>query len=109
MNRKTEAAVRKLKDSQGRFLLVDSLVAGQPSHLLAYPVVEVEQMPDMSTGSLSIAFGSFKKAYTIVRKLSDRVLVDPYTDKPNVRVYVYRRVGGAVNNFEAIKLLKFST
>lgn len=108
MNRQTEAAVRKLKDTQGRFLLVDSLIAGQPKQLLGYPVVEAEQMPDIAANSLSIAFGNFRKAYTIVRRLGVRFLVDPYTDKPNVRLYSYARVGGAVNNFQAIKLVKFT-
>lgn len=36
-----------------------------------------------------------------------KFLADPYTDKPNVRLYNYRRVGGGMNNSEAIKLLKF--
>lgn len=108
MNRTTQAAVRKLKDQQGRFLLVDSLVAGQPPQLLGYPVIEGEQMPDIAANALAIAFGNFKKGYTIVRRLGVRFLVDPYTDKPNVRLYAYARVGGGVNNFEAIKYLKFS-
>jgi hypothetical protein len=50
----------------------------------------------------------FQEAYTIVRRLGVRFLLDPYTSKPNVRLYAYTRVGGAVNNFEAVKLLKFS-
>jgi len=33
-----------------------------------------------------------------------RVLRDPYTSKPYVKFYATRRVGGAVVNFEAIKL-----
>lgn len=108
MNRQTEAAVRKLKDTQGRFLLVDSLMAGQPKQLLGYPVVEAEQMPDIAANSLSIAFGDFRRAYTVVRRLGVRFLVDPYTNKPNVRLYSYARVGGAVNNFQAIKLVRFT-
>lgn len=109
MNRVTQAMVHKLKDTQGRFLLVDSLIEGQPNQLLGHSVIDCEQMPDPATGSLSIAFGNFKKGYTIARKPGDRLLVDPYTDKPNVKLYSYRRVGGQVNNFHAIKLLKFST
>jgi len=109
MNRATLALVRKLKDSQSRFLLVDSIIAGQPNTLLGYPVVECEQMPDPAADSLSIAFGNFSKGYTIVRRLGTRFLVDPYTNKPHVRLYSYARVGGDATNFEAIKLLKFAT
>jgi HK97 family phage major capsid protein len=108
MNRATAAVVRKFKDGQGQYIWAQGLLAGQPSVLLGYPVVEAEQMPDISTGSLSIAFGNFKKGYSIVRKLGVRLLADPYTDKPNVRLYAIERVGGGVNNSEAIKLLKFS-
>jgi HK97 family phage major capsid protein len=108
MNRATAAVVRKFKDGQGRYLWTDSLVLGQPPMLLGYPVVEAEQMPDIATGSLSVAFGNFKKAYTIVRRLGVRFLADPYTDKPNVKLYSIERVGGGVNNSEAVKLLKFS-
>jgi hypothetical protein len=35
-------------------------------------------------------------------------LVDPFTNKPFVPVYTYKRVGGDVNDFQAIKLLKFA-
>jgi HK97 family phage major capsid protein len=43
-----------------------------------------------------------------VRRLGVRFLLDPYTSKPNVRLYTYARVGGAVNNSEAVKLLNFT-
>lgn len=108
MNRRTAAAVRKFKDSNGQYIWTNAITAGQPPTLLGHPVVEAEQMPDMATGSLSISFGNFKVGYTIVRRLGVRFLTDPYTDKPNVRLYSIERVGGGVNNSEAIKLLKFS-
>lgn len=108
MNRTTAGVVRKLKDAEGRHVWVDSLVQGQPSTLLGYPVEIDEEMPDISAGSYSIAFANLKRAYTIVERPGLRFLTDPYTDKPHVRLYSYRRVGGGVNNFEAIKLLRFS-
>lgn len=108
MNRTTAAACRKLKDAEGRHVWIDSLVVGEPSALLGYPVEIDEDMPDIAAGSLSIAFGNVKKAYTIVQKAGIKFLTDPYTDKPNVRLYAYRRVGGGVNNSEALKFLKFA-
>jgi HK97 family phage major capsid protein len=36
-----------------------------------------------------------------------RVLRDPYSAKPNVLFYTTRRVGGGVQDFDAIKLMKF--
>ena len=38
-----------------------------------------------------------------------RVLRDPYSAKPYVLFYVTKRVGGVLQNFDAIKLLKFGT
>lgn len=108
MNRLTAGRVRKLKDAEGRHVWVDSLVQGQPALLLGYPVEIDESMPDIGAGTLSIAFGNIEKAYTIIEMPGTKFLTDPYTDKPNVRLFAYRRVGGGVNNFEAIKYLKFS-
>ena len=37
-----------------------------------------------------------------------RVLRDPYSAKPYVLFYTTKRVGGGVQNFDAIKVMKFS-
>jgi len=37
-----------------------------------------------------------------------RVLRDPYSAKPYVLFYTTKRVGGGVQNFDAIKLMKFA-
>ena len=65
-------------------------------------------MPDVATGSLSIAFGDFRRGYLIVDRQGVRVLRDPYSAKPYVLFYTTKRVGGGVQDFDAIKLLKFS-
>lgn len=59
MNRKTAAAVRKLKDADGRSLWERSLQSGQPPMLLGYPVVIFDDLPDIAADSLSILFGDF--------------------------------------------------
>lgn len=109
MNRKTIAAVRKLKDLQGNYVWQQGLVAGQPSLLCGFPVTEAEDMPDIAANSYSIAFGDFRQAYTIVDRVGTRILRDPFTSKGFVKFYTTKRVGGAVTNFEAYKLLKFAT
>jgi len=107
MNKATTGEVRKLKDGSGRFVWVDSLLPGVPPSLLGYPVVEAEDMPALGANTLSIAFGNFRRSYTIVDRIGVRFLLDPFTNKPFVRLYTYKRVGGDVNDFNAIKLLKF--
>ncbi len=107
MNRKTVGVVRKFKDGDGRYLWAPGLEPGKPSTLMGYPVTEMESMPDVAPSSYSLAFGDFAKGYLIVDRAGLRVLRDPYTAKPYVLFYTTKRVGGGVQNFDAIKLLKF--
>ena len=108
MNRKTESAVRKFKDSTGNYIWQPGASAGQPATLFGYPVTEVEDMPDIAANSYSIAFGDFARGYLVVDRVGIRVLRDPYSAKPYVLFYTTKRVGGGVQNFEAIKLMKFA-
>ena len=75
---------------------------------MGFPVVEAEDMPDVAADSLSIAFGDFRRGYLVVDRTGVRVLRDPYSAKPYVLFYTTKRVGGGVQNFEAIKLIKFA-
>ncbi|CAD0185265.1 phage major capsid protein, HK97 family [Ruegeria sp. THAF57] len=109
MNSKTAGLIRKLKDSDGRFLWSDGLAAGEPARLMGYPVLIAEDMPDAGTDSFSIAFGDFQAGYTIAERPDLRVLRDPFSAKPHVLFYATKRVGGDVSDFAAIKLVKFGT
>ncbi|MFN3958287.1 MAG: phage major capsid protein [Parvularculaceae bacterium] len=108
MNRKTLAQVRKFKDADGNYLWQPALAAGAPSTLFGYPVSEVEDMPDVGANAYAIAFGDFARGYLIVDRQGVRILRDPYSAKPYVLFYTTKRVGGGVQNFDAIKLLKFA-
>jgi HK97 family phage major capsid protein len=108
MNAATLARIRKFKTSDGAFLWQASLAAGQPDTLLGYPVVEAEAMPDVAADSLSIAFGNFAAGYVIAERSETSILRDPFSNKPFVHFYAVKRVGGAVANSEAIKLMRFS-
>jgi HK97 family phage major capsid protein len=63
-------------------------------------------MPDLGPGSPAIAFGDFQRGYLIVDRPGVRVLRDPYSAKPYVLFYTTKRVGGGVQNFDAIKVLR---
>ncbi|UAL09569.1 phage major capsid protein [Caulobacter segnis] len=108
MNRRTVSAVRKFKDAQGNYIWNAALQPGQSASLLGFPVTEIEAMPDVAASSLSVAFGDFEKGYLIVDRAGVRVLRDPYSAKPHVLFYTTKRVGGGVQNFDAVKLLKFA-
>jgi len=108
LNSSTIATVRKMKDGDGNFIWRAGLAEGRPDTILGYGVVEAEDMPDIAANSLSIAFGNFERAYTLVERMGTRVLRDPYTNKPYVNFYATRRVGGALVNDEPLKLLQFA-
>lgn len=108
MNRSTTKEIRKLKDSDGAYIWQPGIAAGQPATLLGYPVAPFEDMPDIATGSLSIAVGDMRETYQIVDRIGIRTLRDPYSAKPYVEFYTTKRVGGDVINFEALKLIDFS-
>lgn len=109
MNSKTVGIVRRLKDSDGRFLWSDGLAAGQPAVLMGYPVLVAEDMPDVGIDANAIAFGDFAAGYTVAERPDLRILRDPFSAKPHVLFYATKRVGGDVSDFAAIKLLKFAT
>ncbi len=107
MNRATQSLVRKMKDTTGDYLWQPSTSPGVAPTLMGYPVAEAEDMPDAATDSLSVAFGDFNRGYLVVDRIGIRMLRDPYSAKPYVLFYTTKRVGGGVQDFDAIKLLKF--
>ncbi len=109
MNRQTQAAVRKIKDADGNYIWQPSVTAEGRAKLMGFDLVEAEDMPDIAADSTSIAFGDFNRGYLIVDRRGVSVLRDPYSNKPYVQFYTTKRVGGGMHNYDAIKLLKFST
>lgn len=108
MTRATAAAIRKVKDVDGRSLWVDPLTEGMPPVLLGHPVELDEAMPEIGAGALAIAFGDFAECYSMVTRQGLRLLRDPYSLKGSVLFYAYQRVGGGVVNSEAVKFLRFA-
>lgn len=100
-------SILTLKDSQGAYLINPRLIdEGGQMVVLGRPVNLFGDMPNVANNSLSVAYADWREFYTIVDRMGIRVLRDPYTAKPYVRFYTTKRVGGAVTNFEAGKILK---
>lgn len=108
LNRGVLRATRKVTDANGNKIWQPSMVAGQPSMLNGYGVIENEDMPDVAAGSNSLAFGNFKRAYVVLDVRGSRVLRDPYTHKPYVHFYTTKRVGSFLKNDQCIKVLRLS-
>ncbi len=106
MNNNSLFKIRILKDSEGNYLWRPGLEVDQPSMLAGYGIAENEQMPDIAADAKAIAFGNFKRGYTIVDRIGTRILRDPYTNKPFVGFYTTKRTGGMLADSQAIKLLQ---
>ncbi len=107
MNRFTLEQARALKYKEsGKYIWTPGLGVAAPDLLLGAPVKTTANMPVAAKGNIAVAFADFKAAYKIVDRTGIRVLRDPFTDKPFVKFYATKRVGGDVVNSEAIKLLK---
>lgn len=107
MNRSTQAAIRKLKDGQGNYIWQPAVSADGNASLMGFNIVESEYMADIATDAHALAFGDFKRGYLIVDRVGVRILRDPYSAKPYVMFYTTKRVGGGIQDFDAIKTLKF--
>jgi HK97 family phage major capsid protein len=104
----TANAIDKLKSGDGDYMWRNGMTAGAPPSLLNLAVEFSEDMPAVAAGTFPIALGDWQDGYLIVDKAGIRYLRDPYSSKPNVLFYAYRRTGGSVANFDAIKLMKIA-
>lgn len=102
-NRLAVASLRKITNTLGDPLWQPGF-SNEPSTFLGYPIVRAADLPPVSAGALPLVFGDFSRGYIIIDRLGTRVLRDPYTQKPFVLYYTTRRVGGNVDNFEALKI-----
>lgn len=108
MNDTTLGKIRKFKDGQGNYLWQPGLQAGMVGVLLGHPVATDDFMPDVTTDTYPIAFGDFRRGYVVVDRRGTIVIRDNLTSKPYVKFYTTRRVGGGIQNFEAIKVMKIA-
>ncbi|MBT5472451.1 MAG: phage major capsid protein [Nitrospina sp.] len=106
MSRSAIEEVSKLKDSSGSYIWQPGFQEGEPQTLLGHAIERMEDMPQVAANSLSVAFGDFSQAYTIVDRMGLRVLRDPFSSKPFVLFYTTKRTGGDVTNFEAFAIQK---
>jgi HK97 family phage major capsid protein len=107
INRATQSQIRKFKDAQNNYLWQPAATADGNATLLTFPVVESEFMPDIATDVHALAFGDFRRGYLVVDRVGVRILRDPYSTKPYVLFYTTKRIGGGIQDFDAIKTLKF--
>ena len=108
VNRTTVAATMKLKYGTGEYIWKPGLTADQTDTILNLPVRMSTTMPEIAANALSVVLADWREAYLIVDRLGITVQRDPYTAVPFVKFYTRRRLGGDVNNWEALKIGKIS-
>ncbi len=108
LNRLLIGTIRKIKDAtSGQYIWQPGLQESTPSILLGRPVYHnADLVTTLTNGSDLAIYGDLKAAYQIVDRVGIRVLRDPFTNKPLVGFYTTKRTGGAVKNFEAVKVLQ---
>ncbi len=108
MNTATQGAIRKMKDVDGHYLWQPSMQEGQPATIFGYGIKDMPGMPDVAANAYPVAFGNFKRGYTIFDRRGIAVLRDPYTNKPYVMFYTTKRVGGGVTDPRAFRIMKIA-
>ena len=110
MNRSSFGSILKLNSANSYHFL--SL---QPSSqkqgmielsLLGKPVVYASDIPIPAGNALSAIYGDFRAGYKIVDRVGINILRDPYSVDGFVVYKTYKRVGGAVQNYQALKIQK---
>lgn len=110
MNDSTLGTARQMKDGSGSYYLWQPDPNGAfGGRFLGHQVEVDDNMADIGAGSYSVAFGNFKRGYTIVNRAGTSLIRDNITVKGQTLFNFRRRFGGGITNFEAIKLLKFAT
>lgn len=109
VKRQSYGNILKLKGADNYFFGTTLLKDGQTAlQLLGKPVVFADDVPAIASNALSVVYGDFSVGYTILDRVGLNILRDPFTAKGFVKYYVTKRTGGAVTNFESIKIGKIA-
>lgn len=109
MNRTTLAYLRSLRDTNGQFLWSPGMNGGVANTICGFPYVLCPSMQDHNvTNAYSVAFGDFRRGYTIVDRTGLSIVRDDVTLKKKgiVEFTMNRWLTGKIVLPEAIKLLK---
>lgn len=108
MNRTTLAFLRTLKSTTGSFLWQPGMNGPVANTLNGFPYLLAQDMPDIASSAFPVAFGDFRRGYTIVDRTGMSVVRDEVTQKKKaiIEFTINRWNYGQVTLAEAITLLK---
>lgn len=107
MNTSTFAEVRKLKDGDGKYLVMQNFVDGSGWMLLGKKVYLSDAMPKFAASQKVIIYGDLK-GYTInmCKDIETQVLQEKYSDQYAIGVHAYMEFDGAITNQQALAVLE---
>jgi len=117
LNRRTLALIRTFRgdaaspgDAAGQFLWLPGMNGPVAATLNGFPYILANSMPDVASSAFPIAFGDFRRGYTIVDRTGISVIRDEFTLKKKaiVEFTLNRWNTGRVTLPEAIKLLQIT-
>lgn len=118
LNRRTLALIRTFRgdaaspgDEAGQFLWMPGLNGPVEATLNGHRYVLANSMPDVAAGAYAVAFGDFRRGYTIIDRTGMSVIRDEVTQKKKaiVEFTMNRWNTGRVTLEEPIKLLRITS
>ncbi|MFA5659332.1 MAG: phage major capsid protein [Oscillospiraceae bacterium] len=109
MNRRIFFDIAKLKGTDGHYLLDPKLLfdgTKRPQFLGSQVAFMQDMIKTQTSGGKAIVYGDFREGYQIVDRLGINLIRDNLTKKGWLRLYFTMRLGGAVMNSDALKVLK---
>ena len=109
MNRETRSAIRKLKDSDGNYLLNRDVSAKWGYTLFGKDVYTTDNADTMAAGKTVIFYGDFSGlAVKLSEDASINVLREKYATQHAVGVYAYMEMDAKIENAQKIACLKMA-
>ena len=109
MNRETRSAIRKLKDSDGNYLLNRDISAKWGYTLFGKDVYTTDNADTMAAGKTVIYYGDFSGlAVKLSEDASINVLREKYATQRAVGVYAYMEMDAKIENAQKIACLKMA-
>lgn len=106
MNRKTRKAIRKLKDSEGNYLLNRDVSAKWGYVLLGKPVYTSDRMPEMASEKIAIYYGDMTGlAVKISEDINIQILKEKYAEQHATGVLAFVGCDAKVQNTQKIAKL----
>lgn len=106
MNRSTRKAIRKLKDSDGNYLLNRDLTAKWGYTLLGKPVYTSDNMPEIGSEKIAVYYGDFSGlAVKVSEEMSIQILNEKYAEQHAVGVLAFVGCDAKVQDTQKIAKL----